>query len=102
MKLYCSIAQANYKSAMTGLLSTILLIGLHLNMPQTAKTQIIQTEPPQLENTQTNKQQEGRLFRSFYIKAGIVAVGLGLISVELWWFLLGKTKGNGTQKPPKK
>jgi hypothetical protein len=38
-------------------------------------------------------QQFQKVEQPLALKAGVTLVGLGLISLELWWFLFSKTKG---------
>lgn len=67
----------NKKWLFGGLLSASLLL-----TPHTAKAEISQTD--------TNEFR--RIEQPIRLKIGVAASGLGLIGLELWWFLLSKTK----------
>ncbi|MFK8183342.1 MAG: hypothetical protein AB8B99_08200 [Phormidesmis sp.] len=96
---------------MPKLLSASLLIGIPVGTSQTATAQIIQAEPSNsntdrstgqnIKQVNTGEGEPHRLSHPTYVKAGVAAVGFGLIGLELWWFLFGKTKNKNTQQHPK-
>lgn len=71
----------NKKWLFGGLLSASLLLALLLD-PWAAKAQTSQAD--------TNEFR--RIDQPIGLKAGVAAGGLSLIGLELWWFLLSKTK----------
>ncbi len=67
----------------TALLTTSLLLGTaHLANAQTSKS---------------NTAEAQRIERSLGLRIGITATGIGLIGLELWWFLISKTKAQTAQ-----
>ncbi len=63
--------------------STLISLGLFLG----SNTSVKAVEIP------INKtQQFQKIEQPLALKAGVTLVGLGLISLELWWFLFSKTK----------
>ncbi len=71
------------KWLLSGLLSTSLLLG----GAHTAQAQISQSDTGEFR----------RINQSLGLKVGVTAVGLGLIGLELWWFLFSKTKAQSAQ-----
>ncbi|MBE9060293.1 cupredoxin domain-containing protein [cf. Phormidesmis sp. LEGE 11477] len=67
----------NKKWLLSGLLSASLLLA-----PQAAKSQ----------TSQPGTGEFRRIEQPVVLKVGVAAAGLGLIGLELWWFLLSKTK----------
>ncbi len=71
------------KWLLSGLLSTSLLLG----GGHAAQAQISQSD--------TNEFR--RIEQPLGLKVGVTAAGLGLIGLELWWFLFSKTKAQSAQ-----
>lgn len=65
------------KWLLSGLLSTSLLLA-----PHTAKAQISEADTGEFH----------RIEQPIGLKLGVAGAGLGLIGLELWWFLFSKTK----------
>lgn len=67
----------NNKWLLSGLLSASLLL-----VPHTAKAQISQADTSEFRQIE----------QPIGLKVGVAAAGLGLMGLELWWFLFSKTK----------
>jgi plastocyanin domain-containing protein len=70
-----------------GLISALLSIGLLLGIPHPAIAQSAQSDTGDFR----------RIEQPLGLKLAITAAGLGLIGLELWWFLLSKTKAQTAQ-----
>lgn len=70
-----------------GLLSALFSISLILSLPHPATAQL----------TQADTNEFRRIEQPLGVKLGITAAGIGLIGLELWWFLLSKTKAQTAQ-----
>jgi plastocyanin domain-containing protein len=71
----------------SGLFSVLFSIALLLGIPHPATAQIAQNDTGEFR----------RIEQPLGLKLGITAAGLGLIGLELWWFLLSKTKPQTAQ-----
>lgn len=71
------------KWLLSGLLSTSLLLG--------------GTHPARAQISQADTDEFRRIEQPLGLKLGVTAAGLGLIGLELWWFLLSKTKAQRAQ-----
>ncbi len=74
------IGFSNNQWLLSGLISTSLLLGV----ANTAKAQV--SEP--------NTEEFRRIEQPLGLKAGVAAAGMGLMGLELWWFLLSKNKAH--------
>jgi plastocyanin domain-containing protein len=70
-----------------GSISTLLSIGLLLGIPHPATAQIAPNNTGEFRHIE----------QPLGLKIGITAAGIGLIGLELWWFLLSKTKAQTAQ-----
>ena len=71
------------KWLLCALVSTSLLLGA----PGAAKAQIAQSVASEFR----------RIEQPIGLKAGVAVAGMGLVGLELWWFLLSKTKAQSAQ-----
>lgn len=74
----------------TALISSIASVGFLLGMPSGAVAQMQHEGMPSSAFEQTGQFQ--RIGQPLWVKAAVTAGGLGLIGLELWWFLLSKPK----------
>ncbi len=71
------------KWLLSSLITTSLLVGI--------------PHPTKAQTSETNTSEFQRIEQPLGLKVGITAVGLGLIGLEFWWFLLSKTKAQTAQ-----
>ena len=70
------------------LVSATLLLG----SSDPVKAQMSKTQMSEAEMSEVSTGEFRRIEQPLGLKAGIAAAGLGLVGVELWWFLFSKTK----------
>jgi len=69
------------------IVGSLLGIGMLFGTAQTARAQI----------SEAGSREFRRIEQPIGIKVGVAAAGAGLIGLELWWFLLSKTKAQTAQ-----
>jgi plastocyanin domain-containing protein len=74
----------------TALIGSIASVGFLLGMPSGAVAQMQHEGMQSTTPEQTDQFQ--RIEQPLWVKAAVTAGGLGLIGLELWWFLLSKPK----------
>ena len=68
-------------------IGSLLSIGMLFGAAPTARTQISEADTSEFR----------RIEQHLGLKVGVAAAGAGLIGLELWWFLLSKTKAQTAQ-----
>lgn len=84
MKLRNSRAQRSLHKWIVG---SLLSIGILFGTAPTARAQISEADTSEFR----------RIEQPFGLKVGVAAAGAGLIGIELWWFLLSKSKAKTAQ-----
>ncbi|MGB3767601.1 MAG: cupredoxin domain-containing protein [Phormidesmis sp.] len=88
MKLRMKLRNSHSKRSLSKWIAgSLLSIGMLFGTAHTARAQISEAD--------TNEFQ--RIEQPLGLKAGIAAAGIGLIGLELWWFLFSKTKAQTAQ-----
>jgi plastocyanin domain-containing protein len=72
------------------ILSSIASLGLAFTVASDRVVAQMNHEMPATERSQTT--QFRRIEQPFWVKGAVTTVGLGLIGLEIWWFLLSKPK----------
>ncbi|NJM98394.1 MAG: hypothetical protein HC800_15640 [Phormidesmis sp. RL_2_1] len=108
MKQKFSASDLEPQPWLNGLLSISLLSGLFFSAPvvQAPVVQAPVVQPPvvqapvvQAQSAQSNEFR--RIQQPLGLKVGVTAAGIGLIGLELWWFLYSKPKVTSAAHPPK-
>lgn len=73
-----------------GLLVSVIGLGICFSQGASAVAQMPHSEMPSAVHEQTG--QFRRIEQPFWLKATVTASGLGLIGLELWWFLLSQPR----------
>lgn len=76
------------------ILGTIVSLALSFSVALDKVVAQMNHEMPATEQSQTD--QFRRIEQPFWVKSAVTTVGLGLVGLEIWWFLLSKPK---SQKP---
>ncbi|MFM7427614.1 MAG: hypothetical protein ACKO7W_21885 [Elainella sp.] len=55
---------------------------------------------PMSSHSASSSQEFERIEQPLGVRLGVTAAGIGLIGLELWWFLVSKPKANQVSSPP--
>lgn len=77
------------------IIGTVVSLGLLLGV---ATNRTVAQMPHETHNSVTSKQSDfQRIEQPLWVKGAVTASGLGLIGLEIWWFLLSKPKSRNAE-----